>query len=156
MILCFNYDPIYLNINRLCPPPQWRGYYKCFNLYFNRYVNRETLPDGSLGHISGFPPGDGQGVILQGSRFAYRKIWVAQVDETSEGIDCPLDLVKDWVEVQCWRPSTGRTTTSGASGVFTLRGIILRKLTIKIWINKCACSVWEYYSCLSSRGSSNI
>ena len=107
-------------------------------------MNRETLPDGSLGHISGFPPGDGQGVILQGSRCAYRKIWVAQVDETSEGIACPLDLVKDWVEVQCWRPSTGRTTTSGASGVFTLRGIILRKLTIKIWINKCACSVWEY------------
>ena len=86
-------------------------------------MNRETLPDGSLGHISGFPPGDGQGVILQGSRFAYRKIWVAQVDETSEGINCPLDLVKDWVEVQCWRPSTGRTTTEGASGVFTLRGI---------------------------------
>ena len=64
-------------------------------------MNRETLPDGSLGHISGFPPGDSQGVILQGSRFAYRKIWVAQVDETSEGIVCPLDLVEDWVEVQC-------------------------------------------------------
>ena len=86
-------------------------------------MNRETLPDGSLGHISGFPPGDGQGVILQGSRFSYRKIWVAQVDETSEGINCPLDLVKDWVEVQCWRPSTGRTTTKGASGDFTLCGI---------------------------------
>ena len=31
------------------------------------------------------------------------------------------------------RPGTGRTTTEGASGVFTLRGIILRKLAIKTW-----------------------
>ena len=95
-------------------------------------MNRETLPDGSLGHISGFPPGDGQGVILQGSRCAYRKIWVAQVDETSEGIACPLDLVKDWVEVQCWRPSTGRTMATRSFGCFTLRGNYLRKLAIKI------------------------
>ena len=55
------------------------------------------------------------------------------MDENSEGIVCPLDLVKDWVEVQCWRPSTGRTTTQGALGVFTLRGIVLRKLAIKTW-----------------------
>ena len=53
--------------------------------------------------------------------------------EFSEGIVCPLDLFKEeWVKVQCWRPSTGRTTTTRDFGCFTLCGIILRKLAIKI------------------------
>ena len=38
--------------------------------------------------------------------------------EYSEGIVCPLDLFKEeLVEVQCWRPSTGKPQLLGASGV---------------------------------------
>ena len=54
------------------------------------------------------------------------------------------------------RPGTGRTTTGGASGVLTLCGINLQKLAIKIWKINVPASFWEYYSCLSSRGSPNI
>ena len=54
------------------------------------------------------------------------------------------------------RPGTGRTTTGGALGVFTLCGINLQKLAIKIWKINVSASFWEYYSCLSSRGSPTI
>ena len=61
------------------------------------------------------------------------KILVAQVDEISEGIVCPHGSGRGLGQGAVLRPGTGRTTTGGASGVFTLCGINLQKLAIKIW-----------------------
>ena len=43
----------------------------------------------------------GTEAILLGVKARERKDWVAQVDEISEGFASSLDLVEDWVKVQC-------------------------------------------------------
>ena len=54
--------------------------------------------------------------------------WVAFVDEIFEGFASPLDLVEYLVKVRVPRPAQGITTSGRAPGVFTLRGLDLRKL----------------------------
>ena len=48
---------------------------------------------------SGFLPGDYQGANPAGVKVVLYEELVAQVRETSEGIGCPLDPVKDGIEV---------------------------------------------------------
>ena len=94
--------------------------------------------------------------ILKGSRLRYRKNWLPKWERPLRASAAPWTLSRTGSRCMCWRPSTGRTTATRGFGCFTLRGIILRKLAIKTWKNKCTCKFWEYYSCLSSRGSPNI
>ena len=62
-------------------------------------------PRGSYRRLLGaylwLPSGDGQGAILFKGQGAGIEVWVAKVDEISEGIVCPLDLLEERVKVQC-------------------------------------------------------
>ena len=78
-------------------------------------------PRGSYRRLLGtylwLPAGDGQGDPVQGSRSGYRKTGLPAVDEISEGIVCPLDLLEERVKVQCRGQAQEEPKLEGVSGV---------------------------------------
>ena len=79
----------------------------------------------------------GTEAILLGVKARERKDWVAQVDEISEGFASSLDLVEDWVKVQC-RGQHRKNHQEGSGCLHPTWDLTCGNWEIKSRINKCA------------------